>query len=87
MLGQIRRAVLDPETERVKDAWQSAASGHGGTLALQSVMAVPAARGATLETCEATVDPITTATSATEPAGARRIVGRGLWSSRTTVAR
>ncbi|MBN1174049.1 MAG: site-specific integrase [Micromonosporaceae bacterium] len=32
MIGYVRCAVLDPETERVKDVWQLAAFGHGGTL-------------------------------------------------------
>jgi integrase len=32
LLGYVRRAELDPETERIKDVWQLAAFGHGGTL-------------------------------------------------------
>jgi integrase len=32
MIGHVRRVVLDPETERVKDVWQLAAFGHGGTV-------------------------------------------------------
>lgn len=32
LLGQIRRVLLDAETERTKDIWQLAAFGHAGTL-------------------------------------------------------
>ncbi len=32
MLGHIHNVLLDPETERLKDAWELAAFGHGGTL-------------------------------------------------------
>jgi hypothetical protein len=37
LLGQVRRALLDPETERTKDVWQLAAFGHGGTLSFSGI--------------------------------------------------
>jgi integrase len=37
MIGHVHRAGLDPETERVRDVWELAAFGHGGTLTFTGI--------------------------------------------------